>query len=469
MPLSTAVSHDSPSERLISSPIPEKRSHSLFVWLGLLLLCAIAVFFFAWPIYRAFLTIGIDDNEGWNAYFAEAAMGKMPLYPAADQLITNNYPPISFFVVGWMGRLLGDVVLAGRLISLASTAAISGAVGLIVLRLGGNRLGAVAAGAFFLGTMSFYCMSYVGMNDPQLLANAVMSFAFAGFLYAMQRERGWLGPVLLMVVAGFIKHNIITMPLTAFIWLLAHRPRQAVKTFLIAIGAIVLGFAVCYTIFGPDFFLNQLSPRDYVLGRLPMGLKRLMCLDVSLVAFIVIAYMRWRYASIRLCSILVGVALAVYLLQKPGGGVDVNAGFDLIIALSVGVGLTFTHAPRLQGRYGAEALRVVLLLALCCWLLSEKKFIRQCAVRLWADPSFMVEIAAREKALADNVALVRATPGDVQCLTFVRYRAGKPFVIDSFNTAQRIDKGLLPKDTLKRRRANGTLTKVKLNPLGEWE
>ena len=27
-------------------------------------------------------------------------MGRMPLYPSLDQLITNNYPPLSFYIVG---------------------------------------------------------------------------------------------------------------------------------------------------------------------------------------------------------------------------------------------------------------------------------------------------------------------------------------------------------------------------------
>jgi hypothetical protein len=44
---------------------------------------------FAWPVYRAFLNVEIENNEGWNGYFADAAMGKMPLYPSADQLITK--------------------------------------------------------------------------------------------------------------------------------------------------------------------------------------------------------------------------------------------------------------------------------------------------------------------------------------------------------------------------------------------
>lgn len=60
---------------------------------------------FRMAAYRAFSNVEIENNEGWNAYFADAAMGKMPLYPSASQLITNNYPPLSFYIVGSIGRL----------------------------------------------------------------------------------------------------------------------------------------------------------------------------------------------------------------------------------------------------------------------------------------------------------------------------------------------------------------------------
>src|SRR5215475_10109628 len=117
------------------------------------LLYTIAILAFIWPVYRAFLNIEIVNNEGWNAYFEAAAMGKMPLYPSADQLITNNYPPLSFYIVGLAGRLVGDPVLAGRLLSLISVIAIATAVGLSVRRLGGTHVAAAISAAFYMATM----------------------------------------------------------------------------------------------------------------------------------------------------------------------------------------------------------------------------------------------------------------------------------------------------------------------------
>ena len=179
-------------------------------------LYVIATWSFAWTVYRAFLNVEIEPNEGWNAYFADAAMGKMPLYPSADQLITNNYPPLSFYIVGLVGRFIGDPVLAGRLLSLVAVVAIATAIALSVRRLGGSGVAARISGAFFVATMSRFFMPYVGMNEPQLLAEAIMAFGFLWFLIARSNDRGYVGPVLVMALAGFVKHNIIAMPADCF-------------------------------------------------------------------------------------------------------------------------------------------------------------------------------------------------------------------------------------------------------------
>src|SRR5262249_3096728 len=113
-------------------------------------LYVIATWSFAWPAYRAFLNIEIQNNEGWNAYFADAAMVRMLLYPSADQLITNNYPPLSFYIVGLVGRFIGDPVLAGRLLSLVAVVAIATAIALSVRRLGGSAVAARISAAFFV-------------------------------------------------------------------------------------------------------------------------------------------------------------------------------------------------------------------------------------------------------------------------------------------------------------------------------
>jgi len=430
-------------------------------------LYVIATWSFTWTVFRAFLNVEIEPNEGWNAYFADAAMGKMPLYPSTHQLITNNYPPLSFYIVGLVGRFIGDPVLAGRLLSLVAVVAIATAIALSVKRLGGSGVAARISGAFFVATMSRFFMPYVGMNEPQLLAEAIMAFGFLGFLIARSNDRGYVGPVLVMALAGFVKHNIIAMPVTVFIWLALYRRREAVKCFCVAAIAIMAGTAICYALFGGNFFLNILSPRHYSLKRALRIFGELEWVSVGLVACLYNAWACRRDGNVQLCSCLIAIALGSYFLQRGGAGVDMNAQFDLVIAVAMGLGVAFTQVSRwpIARDLRLEQSQAILLLALCVRLLVSKQLQ---PVRLVFDRRFRNEIAMREQAMTDSVQHVREVPGDVLCPPLLSYRAGKPFAVDAFNAQQRILAGALPKDAITGRVAAGTLTIMEVDKRTRW-
>src|SRR5215510_2958883 len=431
------------------------------------LLYAIAILSFAWPTYRAFLNIEIGNNEGWNAYFADAAMGKMPLYPSTAQLITNNYPPLSFYIVGLAGRLVGDPVLGGRLLSLVAVIAIATAIGLSVRRLGGTKVAAAISAAFFVATMSRFFMSYVGMDEPQLLSHAIMTFGFLGFLVARSRDRGYVEPVLIMALAGFAKHNIIAMPLTAFLWLALNRRPEAVKCVCVAAIAITTGIAICYGLFGRDFFFNLLSPRHYSVKRALHSFGNLQWVSVGLIACVCNGCVMWRDRSVRLCSGLIAIALPAFFLQRTGEGVVMNAQFDLVIAVAIGLGLAYTQVPLwpLARPLSPAVAQAILLLAVCTRLLVPKELE---PFRMLVDRRFKNEIAIREQAMADSVERVRRTPGAVLCNMLISYRAGKPFAVDDFNVEQRMSAGALPKDAITARVATGALTIVKTDQRALW-
>jgi hypothetical protein len=85
-----------------------------------MLLFAAAVTGLAAPGLALFRLIPLSYNEGWNAFWADAAMNHRALYGSANPLVANNYPPLSFDLIGAVGRFVGDNVIAGRLVSLIS-------------------------------------------------------------------------------------------------------------------------------------------------------------------------------------------------------------------------------------------------------------------------------------------------------------------------------------------------------------
>ena len=179
------------------------------------------------------------------------------------------------------------------------------------------------------------------------------------------------------------------------------------------------------------------------------------------------AWARWRDPNVRLCSCFIAIALASCFLQKTGAGVDINAQFDLVIAVAMGLGLAYTHISLWPVvRHFSPALsQAILLLSVCARLLVSGQLQ---PLRLIVDRGFRDEIAIRQQAMAESVERVRRTPGDVLCPSLISYRAGKRFAVDKFNAAQRISSGALPKDTITARVAAGTLTIVEVDPRTQW-
>src|SRR5580704_17456480 len=115
---------------------------------------AISILNLAWVLVHLPFQVPRSPNEGWNAIHAMQAIGGGVLYPSSDSFMFNNYPPLSFYVVGLFGRLTGDDIIAGRVLSLAAIFAIATNVALTVRNLGGTTLFGIFAGALWVGIVT---------------------------------------------------------------------------------------------------------------------------------------------------------------------------------------------------------------------------------------------------------------------------------------------------------------------------
>jgi hypothetical protein len=138
------------------------------------------------PILGIPATIPKNYNEGWNAFQAMHAFSDRPLYPNLKALTSNNYPPLSFYIVGSLGLLVGDNIIAGRIIAFVSLLIIATNIGLIVQRIGKSSLIALFSAFVFLAYMAGHHYEYIGMNDPQMLAHAIQLTGFLVFLTSNQ-------------------------------------------------------------------------------------------------------------------------------------------------------------------------------------------------------------------------------------------------------------------------------------------
>jgi hypothetical protein len=420
-----------------ATPAAQTRLTSILIWS----LAALAALFLVWPVWRAFLPMEIWGNEGWNAYHADQAMRGTGLYPQPDGLVANNYPPLSYYLIGRLGRVFGDPLYVGRAVSIFSTLCIGAAASAVVRQFGGSRAGALIAGFWFVATMARFFEFYVGMNEPQLLNLAVMSASFAWFFKRHAEGRGVEPAVLVMVLAGFIKHNFITLPLVALIWLALDNWRLALRAALVGGAAAALGLALCALVFAPYFVADMLMPRAYHLARALSTLGRLQFILPAMALWAIWAWHESRSKAARFTALLIGIALPLCLLQKSGAGVDENAQFELIFATAVGIGLAYEGLLRDPLRTGWQPQRIsaIVLGILIVRLLISSRL--EFAYVLFS-PQYRALAAEHAAITRAEAARVAAIPGPVACQNLVVCRmAGKPFVYDHFWITQLVETG----------------------------
>ncbi len=404
--------------------IPGTAKDGLSDMLFKLVLMALA-FAAASLLLRDALAIGLhiprDPNEGWNAYLAHAAMTGAPLYPQG--LMINNYPPLSFYVVGALGSITGDPILAGRLISVAAFLAAAGSI-IVILREMGAAVPAALFGSLFFATGLLAASDYVAMDDPQLLGHALQ---LAGLSLLLQSRRDIIPAALAMAAGLFVKHNLVALPLAAALWLTWRDRREAIRFAVSGLVFCVAGLVLARLLLNVNLIAALMSPRLWAMANFRNGTGQF--LSWSSAALIAAALLAWRAGTdpaVRLAALYAGIALLSGGLFAFGDGVDANSFFDAAIALSLCAGLALRHIPKHW--VGPLALFAALPLALYL-------------ARNTAAANFPFSEGFAREAPQD-IGFLRAHPGPALCedLTLCWW-AGKDEAVDVFNLSEAIASG----------------------------
>ncbi|MGE0665514.1 MAG: hypothetical protein AB7O49_03050 [Sphingomonadales bacterium] len=390
------------------------------------------------PLALLTLHIQRNYNEGWGALFTDIAMAGGDLYPPPGGFIANNYPPLSFYVVGALGPLIPDHVIALRVLALASYLAVTACVWRAVLLLSGSaRWSAASALLFLLYGVSVY-QGYFAMADPQWLAHAVAAPALLLLLRRPVAElpaRHIAFACLLMLVSGLIKHNLLALPVATTIWLAWHdRRRLAIWLAASAVGAGAI-IAALLALYGSDVFAtvagHQRTLRLDNVIYLPWEQRALLPLGAGALLLL----RRWRDPRVRLVLVFAVVAGLWGVFQRLGQGVAYNAQFEMFIALAVAAGAgvaAVDHDGWLRPRWLGWMLAAVVFLPLA---LQAGSMLTQAPGRLARLPDNL----RNWEAMTD---MVRTQPGPVACERLaVCYWADKGFELDFFNYGQQLHEG----------------------------
>jgi hypothetical protein len=384
------------------------------------------------PFIRAFYRIEIDYNEGWNVYNAATVAAHGSLYPAKYGWTSVNYPMLSFVLMAHLHRLTHEYLFTARMISLVSLLISGVLVAAIVHRLSSKaKYTPLLAAMFVVAVFSANADVYVGMNDPQMLAQI---FFLAGlYVYISGRDR-WTSiffAALLFVVGGFIKHNPIDFPLAVLIdLLLISRPRAAWFT---ACGLALVGVGVILNIhFGGPHFIDQLlAPRSYSWIKAALQMRNVMgpiLLPAALAAYMAF---RLRQDSVRrIAAIFLAVSLLLGGYFGGGNGVSVNSLFSATLAIVILVGLLLANLERSRTT-SMPAVAAFLFL----WLLIPLAISGN-----WNVPQVMQKTRAAQARFSEEVEALASQPGPALCESLLRcYAAGKPYDYDPFNTTRLVE------------------------------
>jgi hypothetical protein len=440
-------------------------------WLALATIgfAGLAVLFLSWPLYRIFLPLEVFTNEPWNAWQTVRALGHGPLYPPPDDLTANNYPPLYFYLVGFLSLFTGDIIITGRFISVAATLGVALATVGCLRQLGVSRAASAFAATWLFATLVRHYEPYVGMNDPHLLALVIMTGALGWFL-ALHRDGRATEPALaVMVLAGFFKHSLWAVPTTALLWLALHDARRALRAALFSAALAATGVFACLALWGADFYWSMMPPRMVTLRRGFVMLGRLQMIAPALIIWSFWFHACRKSHAARFSALFLGMAFVIYFMQSMGQGVTINAQFELIVATTIGLGLAVDNiaAVQLARRIGLDRARNWLVGLLVVRLLASTHF----------EPFQILTSSAYRSAIAQQVAVteaeiarIRALPDPVFCsIGTVCFRAGRSFAYDDFLIGQRVLTGAWSKARLRKTIEQHAVRLEIVDQRAEWD
>jgi hypothetical protein len=404
---------------------------------GMVLMGAAIVSGLIEPLCTLARYVPLDPNEGWNALFAQIAMRGGDLYPPPGNLIVNNYPPLSFYLIGGLGRLFGDNIFPGRVVALVSMLIVAVNLHLWLRASGSSARVAWLGAGIFAALAVTYGRPYAGINDPQWLAHALMT---TGLVVLWRGKAGTAAIVagsLLMMAGGWTKHLLIPLPIAVSWWLL-RRSRPAFATWAACSALLLAAIGLwVFKMYGAAFFESLNSAREFSLH---LAIKETRGAAKRLSPLLLMAAMLLPFARRsdrnEFAVVYLLAAALVAALASGGAGVDINAFFDLMIAASLCAALAVETLWELRvpgtGRAVEAGPALTLLLGVYVGVYAGVQF-----------PSILRDLRGLDSLEAETLAAARLVAqeghGRAACETpELCYWGQGRFVVDFFNYGQRL-------------------------------
>ncbi len=433
-------------------PFPWSRPARLVLWVFVGCVAAGAVCLCIPSLVSLGFTYERNYNEGWNVYNTLRLIHHEVIYDS-NLWRVNNYPIGSFLIVAALNSAAGDLLLSGRIVAAAAFLAIGVLAAAATRSFGGDRVDAVFGGACAAGFCYLMAPAWIAVDDPQSLAEAIMLGGLVSYISREPDRVGLLRTALLVAIAGFVKQNLVGIPLAISVDLAVRSPRRLMFWLACCAGAAAAFLGVTHLVAGGSFFDHLLSPRVFSWHGVHYHLmKYLRLFKFPLLAVLLSSRAifsgdrRLVLGAYGLISIVTAAIFAGF------EGASYNLFQDPAVFLGIAAGVLLHELRRratLRADAGAWATAaalaaVPLLLAQPILATSTQAVdqIHHLGRLLAADRRAQSEFAGEVRYLAER-------PGPAICESLLLcYRAGKPFILDPFNSRQYILAGRLDQNQL---------------------
>jgi hypothetical protein len=397
------------------------------------------------PLSLLFAHVSMDYGEGWNAYWTAAAMrSPSGLYSRSHILIVNNYPPLSFYVNGLVGRLTGDYIVAGRIVALTSLLSVAGLTGWIVFQSGRSVTWSLVSGLLIVLYAIYPLGQFFALSNPQWLGQAIM---LAGLPPLIGSDRKLPDRQSCFVSAGcivigvLVKQNQFALPMAIASWLLI-RDRKTFTIWCLAVaGLAVTACLALETIYGSAIFVELLGfNRTYALHYFLKGLSRLSCIIPIAAVGIVAIWQRPSDTRWLLIAIYAGLGLVLGALQHFGAGVGENADYDALIGGTIlcGAFLGSVATGKIDSFPGRRYRAAILGLLLVPIVIVAPKTMSESLTEAY-------QASTADAQWSAMISDVRQARGPVLCeVLAICFWADKPMELDFFAYGQKLRTGMDP-------------------------
>jgi hypothetical protein len=388
----------------------------------------------------------LNYNEGWNVYNAQRLIDHELIYDS-DYWRINNYPIFSFLLVVGVNFIVHNLLLSGRIIALVSFVAVGILAAGAIRRFGGDRVDAVFGGGCALGFCYLVAPSWVAADDPQTLAEALMLGGLFSYISRPPDRLSLLRTAVLVTLGGFVKHNVVAIPLAITFDMAIRSPRRLSFWFGCCACFAVSWFGVTHLVAGGAFVDHLLSPRVFAWHGARYHLMKYLRLSEFPLAIILLfarsIFSRDRHilAAYGIISISAATILAGF------EGTSYNMFQDAAVFLAIAAGVMLHE---LRGRITAEASANLAR--------SPEAF-----AQVYRAGGLLETDRRAEMSFLAEAEFVSGRHGPAICESLLLcYRAGQPFTLDPFNSRQLILAGKLDQNELIRRIAARSFAVVQL-------